>query len=774
MLTSPQMTHERAKLRMLHDVNRVILASRSYQELVTNALPYLKQLIPYEYADLVLFDFETGYATLLVIQGKEKAQLQADKHLPLTDFHKLPISQNNPQVVVIDLATTQDLSSTEKQLLAEGIKTYIMLPLVWQENLIGSFNLGVMKEDLLSLVDIETLQMMTDQIAMGVHHSLLSAADQRRLLESKTIIAISQALNETLDLEKVFQLIAESAWQIIPHAERTVIHLLDEQAQVLRPITVTRQGEVTHTGLMMRSGEGIAGHVILEGNLINVADTQKDSRFLASDRFLHRSLMVAPIKNQDERLGTISVQGMEPHAFTTDDERLLTILGTQAALAIKNAHLFAAEQQAHYIAETLRAANIALTQTLDLDKVLETLLEYIFRLIPYDSANVMLRQSDEQVIISASHGYETWLDSPHQLQGMVFPITWPTIRPIFAERKGVIIADTQTAPEWDQTIGAKYVRGWLGLPLLAGGEVIGLYSLDKAEPNFFTKNHQELAEAFAGQAAIAVHNALLYKAEREQFRRLQQSQAQLVQAEKMSALGRLVASIAHEINNPIHAMQGCLTLTTEELAEVHPDLNTTNLYLNIVKSELDRVATIVSNMRDFYRPAMVGMDLIDVHEIIESVLKLTGKQLQHGQITVVQEWGQSIPFVEANPSHLRQVFLNLVLNAIDAMPQGGDLYLSTTLSEITTYHREAETAVFIQVQDSGIGMSPETVSRLFEPFFTTKEQGSGLGLSISYGIIKAHNGDITVKSQAGKGTTFTLFLPVKQPDTADNLLADRL
>lgn len=774
MLTSPQMTHERAKLRMLHDVNRVILASRSYKELVTNALPYLKQMIPYEYADLVLFDFEMGYATLLVIQGKEKAQLQADKHLPLTDFHKLPISQNNPQVVVINLAATQDLSSTERQLLAEGIKTYVMLPLVWQENLIGSFNLGVVQEDALALVDIETLQTVTDQIAMGIHHALLSETDHRRLLESKTIIAISQVLNETLDLEKVFQLIAESAWQIIPHAERTVIHLLDEQAQVLRPITVTRQGEVTHTGLMMRPGEGIAGHVILEGKLINVADTQLEPRFLTGSFFSHRSLMVAPIKNQNENLGTISVQGMAPHAFNTDDERLLTILGTQAALAIKNAHLFAAEQQARYIAETLHAANIALTQTLDLEKVLRTLLEYIAHLIPYDGANVALRQNEEQVIVHASQGYEKWSGSQIPLEGMVLSVTWPTLRPIFAERQSVIVANTQTNLGWTKTSEGKYVRSWLGVPLLAGGEVIGLFSLDKTEPNFFTKKHQELAEAFAGQAAIAIHNALLYKAEREQFRRLQQSQAQLVQAEKMGALGRLVASIAHEINNPIHAMQGCLTLTTEELAEVHPDLNTTNLYLNIVKSELDRVATIVSNMRDFYRPAMARMDLIDAHEIIESVLKLTGKQLQHGQITVVREWGKDIPFVEANPSHLRQVFLNLVLNAIDAMPHGGDLYLSTTLSEITTYHREVETAVSIQVRDSGIGMSPETMSRLFEPFFTTKEQGSGLGLSISYSIIKAHHGELIVESQEGEGTTFILLLPIKQPKIVDNLAPSNL
>ena len=514
---------------------------------------------------------------------------------------------------------------------------------------------------------------------MAVWQSLLFEVDQRRLLESEAIATISHALNETLDLEEVFQLIAESAWRIMPHAERTVIHLLDEQAQVLRPITVTRSGEVARGELLMRPGEGIAGHVVLKGELINVVDTHTDARFLASGRSQHRSLMVAPIKDQEGNIGTITVQSTAPHAFTVDDERLLTILGTQAALAIKNARLFAAEQQARHIAETLRAANMALTQTLDLDAVLETLLEYLFRLIPYDSANVMLCDDDEQVAITAWRGYEMWLDKPEAMEGLAFSITWPTIEPIFKGQKSVIIVDTEADSTWDTAVGATHIRSWLGVPLLAGGEVIGLYSLDKAEPNFFTEEHQELAEAFAAQAAIAVQNALLYKAEREQFSRLQQSQAQLVQAEKMGALGRLVASIAHEINNPIQAMQGCLTLTMEELEEAYPDPETVNLYLDIVKSELSRVATIVSNMRDFYRPAAAGMDWTNLHEVLESVLKLTGKQLQRSDVTVIQSWEQTVPLVEVNSSHLRQVFLNLVLNAIDAMPQGGNLRVSTTM-----------------------------------------------------------------------------------------------
>lgn len=751
-----------ALLKMLHAIDQVTLTSRTPAEIATATLPYLRALVSYQRASLVLFNFDAGHATVLAVDSDGQTELRAGHHMPLSDFQGIASIQTGQLFVIEDMTKSSTMSVSDKRLLAENIQAYMMIPLIAQGELLGSLNFGFTEPSVLALADVESVREIADQVAVALSQALVLEVDQRRLLESEAIITISQALNETLDLQEVFQLIAESAWQIIPHAERTVIHLLDEQEQILRPITVTRGGEIAHGGLMMRPGEGIAGHVVAQGKLINVMDTHADARFLASSRARHRSLMVAPIKGREGIIGTITVQSVAAHAFAAADERLLLILGSQAALAIKNARLFAAEQQARFVAETLRAANVALTETLDLDSVLTTLLEYIYRLVPYDSANVMLRQGADQVVVSALRGYENWVGDITAIQEMTLAVARPTIQPIFATRHSVIIADTANHPDWDRSVGATHVRSWLGVPLLAAGEVIGLYSLDKAEANFFTSEHQELAEAFAGQAALAVYNALLYKAEREQFRRLQQSQMQLVQAEKMGALGRLVASIAHEINNPIQAMQGCLTLTTEELEEANPDPETIDLYLGIVKSELTRVATIVSNMRDFYRPAAAGMDLTDLQEVLESVLKLTGKQLQRSSIEVVKKWGEDLPLIEANPSHLRQVFLNLVLNAIDAMPRGGHLQVEMALFAKPIYEQKGGAAVRIRVRDSGVGMSEETASRLFEPFFTTKDQGSGLGLSISYGIIEAHHGEITVASRAGAGTTFTILLPVKQ------------
>ena len=183
-------------------------------------------------------------------------------------------------------------------------------------------------------------------------------------------------------------------------------------------------------------------------------------------------------------------------------------------------------------------------------------------------------------------------------------------------------------------------------------------------------------------------------------------------------------------------------------------------YLEIAGTEIDRIAAIVSRMRDFYRPVREERQPTDLHAILDSVLALSKKELQHANVSIVREWASTLPLIQANPDHLKQVFLNLVLNAKDAMPQGGTLQVCTASDQMPTNGGQSLLpAVRMEFTDTGVGMSPETQARLFEPFFTTKEQGMGLGLSISNGIIASHRGQVLVKSRPGEGTTFTILLP---------------
>ena len=172
-------------------------------------------------------------------------------------------------------------------------------------------------------------------------------------------------------------------------------------------------------------------------------------------------------------------------------------------------------------------------------------------------------------------------------------------------------------------------------------------------------------------------------------------------------------------------------------------------------------------MRDFYRPAREELRLTNLHDVLENVLELVNKQLQHSKIVAVREWALDLAPIQTNPDHLKQVFLNLVLNAIDAMPSGGTLFVRTAPDQLPVPNRaEPLAAVRIDFCDTGVGMSPEVLSRIFEPFFTAKQQGTGLGLAITYGLIRSLQGQITATSQEGRGSTLTILLPYREADPA--------
>lgn len=310
----------------------------------------------------------------------------------------------------------------------------------------------------------------------------------------------------------------------------------------------------------------------------------------------------------------------------------------------------------------------------------------------------------------------------------------------------------------------------LHLSLHTGQKVLGVLNVSRlADRPLFTSADLNLLTIMSRQIAIVLENVQLrveterlYQQEREQHRRLQESQAQLIQNEKMAALGRLVASLAHEINNPLQAVQGCLTLARRDLSCGKP-LETLQRHLEIADNEIERIATILRRMRDFYRPAREERVPTDLHAVLTDVLELAGKQLQENGVAVERTWAGDIPMIQATPDHLKQVFLNLVLNAIDAMrARGGMLRIHTRRDQVESIAAGAQPAVCVEFSDTGEGIPPEALPHIFEPFFTTKQNGTGLGLAICYRIIESHQGQIAVSSRPGAGTTFTIRLPVSQ------------
>jgi PAS domain S-box-containing protein len=250
-----------------------------------------------------------------------------------------------------------------------------------------------------------------------------------------------------------------------------------------------------------------------------------------------------------------------------------------AALAAENARLLQETQQAREIAETLRAANVALTQSLDLETILETLLDYLFRLVPYDSVTIMLIEDDARLTARAVRGYERWCD-PALARAVSFEFkTLPHINTAIREQTSCIIADTAASPGWVRVPSAAHVRNWLAVPLVTGGKVIGLYSLDKTEPHFFTGEHQRLAEALAAQAAVAIQTAVLFEAEHQAREQAETQSAQL------AALNRVAQTMTSVLD-----VQTILEIAAREMVQLLDGRSCGVGLLNPARTELEIVA----------------------------------------------------------------------------------------------------------------------------------------------------------------------------------------
>jgi signal transduction histidine kinase len=257
----------------------------------------------------------------------------------------------------------------------------------------------------------------------------------------------------------------------------------------------------------------------------------------------------------------------------------------------------------------------------------------------------------------------------------------------------------------------------------------------------------EMFFVLARQAVVAMENASLYEDLRDYVRQIEDSQQALLRAEKMAAAGRLTASIAHEVNNPLQSVQNCLHLAGRE--DLPADKR--KEYFDLAQTELERLMKTMQRMLDFYRPGAAKVGQVDILELLQHVLSLTSQQLAQRHIEVETDLPNSLPEIYAVSSQIQQIFFNLILNALDAMPAGGKIKIRA---------REFEHGVEILFQDTGPGIPEEQRNNIFEPFFSTKDGGTGLGLTVSYNIVTAHGGTLDLVSEHEQGACFRLFLPI--------------
>ncbi len=389
----------------------------------------------------------------------------------------------------------------------------------------------------------------------------------------------------------------------------------------------------------------------------------------------------------------------------------------------------------------LNRINDRMTSSLELDRVLQAALEGLNDLLTAQALAIVL--SDEEtgawMVRSARSPEGSWLE------GRVISMQGPATKALETGRPVMRRAVSESV--WSEALGSAPLDLLL-TPLLAYDEPVGLLVVIGA-PQTLSTDHLPLLENVAANLSTAVENARLYGELAAFAEALERSQSQLIQAEKMAAVGRLAASIAHEINNPLQAIQNTMHLAA------HPSVDELRRqrYLELAQREVERLVHIVRRMLDFYRPASGLLKSFSINEAIQDALNISNKRFQQAHISPVTRFEAGLPTVWGSKNQLTQVFLNIIINAIEALEKGGQFWVGTA------YHAEDEHIV-AAFRDSGPGIAPEAREHLFEPFNTTKATGTGLGLAISYGIIERHGGTIRVESPPHGGATFIVQLPV--------------
>ena len=334
--------------------------------------------------------------------------------------------------------------------------------------------------------------------------------------------------------------------------------------------------------------------------------------------------------------------------------------------------------------------------------------------------------------------------------------TDPLVIAIGKTREGLIKEElemTHEIPNSRQTAKRMgQIDAEISLPIISKNKLIGILNLGhKEERGIYSNEDLELLSTLANQAAVAIENARLYQ-------NLKQSQDTLRRADRLSSLGLLTAGLAHEIRNPLVAIR----TFTQLLPERYEDAEFRNGFQSLALKEVDRICGLITDLLSFARPSRPNVAQEDMNSVIDGIARILDTQAKEKSVELVREFAPNLPKVWIDREQMKQVFMNLIFNGIQAMNDGGTITIST---RIFTPEATEQSPSFVQVEvkDTGIGIPSENLEHIFDPFFTSKDEGSGLGLSISHQIVQEHGGYVTVESKVGKGTSFLVNIPIGKP-----------
>jgi len=400
-----------------------------------------------------------------------------------------------------------------------------------------------------------------------------------------------------------------------------------------------------------------------------------------------------------------------------------------------------------------------LSALMDLSKLMDHILDLVLNMVNADRGFIMLCDEESGELVLQTVRQREGVQSTEELS-----VSKTILDQVVSSGEAVMTTDAAQDPRFKeaQSIVAHGIRSAMCVPLRVKDKVLGVLNVDtKGKVVAFKKEDLELLSAVSSQAAIAIENAKLFDELIKANKELKEQQAQLIESEKLSALGQLASGVAHEINNPMTSILGYSELSSKQLDQENLAPETIKQcieFMRIVQSEALRCRGIVQSLLQYARKKKAQKIASDINSVIGSSLTIAQFHIRRVSIQIKQELQEGLPVIMTDPNQLQQVFLNMIINARDAMADGGTLTIST--------EKRDDKWVVIKFADTGCGIPKDKMDKIFKPLFTTKEEGkgTGLGLSITLDIIDRHGGSVEVDSEEGKGTTFSILLPIEPPE----------
>lgn len=567
---------------------------------------------------------------------------------------------------------------------------------------------------------------------------------QARFARLHLLYQVSNVIHSTLDQQTALQLIMREAVNLTRASSGSVI-LVNPTTGFLEILASHGLSEMA-TRLKLRIGEGVTGWVARTGKNARVGDVSRDPRYIIARDNVCSELAV-PLVVDGQMRGVLNVDSDRLDAFSAEDEELLEELALQAAKVIHNTWLYEQLRLKARLFESLISVGQTINTTLNLDDVLTVVTRESCQLMEAKMCSLLLLdESREWLELRASFGAgKTYLSKPR------LSVAESLVGIVVRRRKPMQVENVQTSSRYQSVHIAREegLVSLLSVPLLFGGQAIGVLNVYTGAPHSFSNEEIRILSALAELSAIAIEKARLYE-------RIVDVEEQLRQNEKLSALGLLAAEVAHEIRNPLTVMK----MLYHSLDLRFPDKDPRSKDARIMGEKMDHLNKIVEQILDFARTTEPKLTLIDLNQLIDDLGLLTRHKLKNQNINLVRHLDPDLPLISADATQLEQAFLNLTLNAVEAMPEGGKLTITTRVLYVPRTNTEP-THVAVDFSDTGVGMTAEQRQRAFTSLLnTTKMKGTGLGLAIVRRVAETHRGTVKIRSRPGAGTTLSIILPL--------------